>query len=136
MNKATFNLNDAPVVISARLIGETTEMLNGLHYAYSVTVKHNGEKCSFKYHTSINDFAQGKDEMSESDLLNALDCLISDAIAGEMDFYNFCNEFGYDFDSRKAEKVWKACKGATKKASRLFSDLYQTADQVREAQGY
>jgi hypothetical protein len=136
MNKATFNLNDAPVVISARLIGETTEMLNGLHYAYSVTVKHNGEKCSFKYHTSIHDFAQGKDEMSESDLINALDCFISDSLAGEQSFYEFCREFGYDEDSRKAEKIHKACQLASKKASRLFDDLYALSDKVREVQGY
>lgn len=47
-------------------------------------------------------------------------CLCSDARAGELDFDDFCSEFGYDSDSRKAERIWQACKDACIKARVLF----------------
>ena len=37
-------------------------------------------------------------------------CFVSDALSGTYSFENFCAEFGYDTDSRTAEKTWKACK--------------------------
>jgi hypothetical protein len=135
MTTTTINgLNNVPVKISASLIGTTSEFMGQPTYKHRVTVSTEGNRASFVYHTSINDYNQGKDEMDERDLIFALDCFISDAIAGEMDLYNFCNEFGYDYDSRKAGKVWRACQRATGKANRLFPDLYDMANHVRETQ--
>lgn len=39
---------------------------------------------------------------------DVLDCLASDATCSDS-FEDFCLEYGYDSDSRKAEKTWKAC---------------------------
>lgn len=41
---------------------------------------------------------------------DVLNCIASDSGAIEMSFEDFCAEFGYDEDSRKAERTWKACK--------------------------
>ena len=49
---------------------------------------------------------------SDYDLLNAFYCFVSDALSGLESFESFCDEFGYDTDSRKAEKIYKACKRA------------------------
>jgi hypothetical protein len=47
---------------------------------------------------------------TEPTLATVLDCLRSDAQAGEyLIFEDFCSEFGYDADSRKAEKIWRTC---------------------------
>ena len=47
-----------------------------------------------------------------------LDCLASDAsgIESAHSFDNWCSEYGYDTDSRKAEKTWRIC---TEQAIRL-----------------
>lgn len=37
-------------------------------------------------------------------------------------FEDFCNNFGYDTDSIKALKTYKACKKQAEKVSRLFTE--------------
>jgi len=62
----------------------------------------------------------------ESDLLHAFDCFVSDAIAGKNSFEEFCSEFGYDQDSRKAHKIYKACVKSCAKLERIYKgDLYE-----------
>jgi hypothetical protein len=39
----------------------------------------------------------------------ALFCLLRDADCGEMNFYDFCGECGYDSDSRKALEIHDIC---------------------------
>ena len=54
-----------------------------------------------------------------------LDCVVSESYAMETDFEDWCSEFGYDADSRKAERTYNACKRNTIKLVRfLGSDLY------------
>lgn len=73
-----------------------------------VTIKNleNGKRTSFDFWGSI----KNPSLESDYDLLNAFYCFISDALSGTHSFENFCSEFGYDIDSRTAEKTWKACK--------------------------
>lgn len=67
------------------------------------------------------------------DHLNAFYCFVSDAISGDMDFEEFCSEFCYDTDSRKAEQTWKACHELYKKALKVISeDLYDFANELGE----
>jgi hypothetical protein len=44
-------------------------------------------------------------------LEDILDCVSSDSLSYEnaRNFEDFCNEFGYDINSRKAEKIYQAC---------------------------
>lgn len=58
-----------------------------------------------------------------------LDCLASDAstIDNVMDFEAFCSDLGYDSDSRRAEKIYKACARGAKSLRRFLGEsLYQT----------
>lgn len=57
-----------------------------------------------------------------------LDSLASDAsLAGDNSFEDFCSELGYDPDSRKAEKTYKACKHSASRLEKfLGSEAYQT----------
>lgn len=57
----------------------------------------------------------------EPTLEDVLSCVLSDARAGEQTFEDFCSDFGYDEDSRSAEKIWNACKDATVKLSRILT---------------
>ena len=46
------------------------------------------------------------------DIVDVLYCLISDSEAGREVFADFCENFGYDQDSRKAFETWQACQNA------------------------
>ena len=48
-------------------------------------------------------------------------------------FDGFCSEFGYDSDSRTAERTYKACQKTLKKVERVFScDLYDLINEIQE----
>lgn len=98
-----------------------------------VTVKNldNGKRTSFDFWgTVVNPRVE-----SEYDLLNAFYCFVSDALAGVDSFENFCSEFGYDTDSRNAEKIWKACKRSTDKFFNLTNySLDMVYDFINELQ--
>lgn len=81
------------------------------------TLRYQGRQYSF-------DFWQGSAITGEPDAAGTLDCLLSDAQSGEMEFSEFCREFGYDEDSRKSEKTWKACQKTSTAMKRLLGDDY------------
>lgn len=58
---------------------------------------------------------------------NVLYCLLSDMEAIEYTFDDWCANFGYDTDSRKAEKIFHACMEEGKKLLKIF-----TKDQIEE----
>lgn len=73
---------------------------------------------------------------SPYDLKNAFYCFISDAISGLASFDDFCSEFGYNTDSRTAEKIWKSCKKSTEKAKRIIDeDIYDFANELQKIAG-
>ena len=67
-------------------------------------------------------------DIKAEDVLSSL-CL--DASAGAQDFDEFCSEFGYDTDSRKAHDTWKACKVASRKIRQFLGDNF---DEYASAQ--
>lgn len=56
-------------------------------------------------------FSQGPAISKEPEAAEVLDCLASDAVGIEnaRTFEEWCGEYGYDTDSRKAERTFKAC---------------------------
>lgn len=102
-----------------------------------VTVKNldNGKRTSFDFWGSV---VNPRVE-SEYDLLNAFYCFVSDALAGVDSFENFCSDFGYDIDSRNAEKIWRACKRSTNKIFNLtgysVDMLYDLVNDLQEVAG-
>jgi hypothetical protein len=69
--------------------------------AYRLKLIYQGRSFSF-------DFWQGYGITHEPEVEEVLECLLSDASVSE-DFEEFCREFGYDIDSRKAEQTHKSC---------------------------
>lgn len=77
-------------------------------------------------------FSQGPAICHEPTAAEVLDCLASDAscLQGQS-FENFCDELGYDTDSRKAERTYNALHKQTDKLTRFLADhfdqlVYQT----------
>jgi len=143
-----------PIII--REIGDSTivnvsDRVSGA-YAYQHTVKvvFEGKSAQFPFISSICDYDAGKKKLSDDNLHHALEYWLSDGIHADMDFEDFCDEFGYymwadDPDEatsegydKKSFKIYKACEKARDQAQRLGITLdaaYEISDEIREA-GY
>lgn len=72
---------------------------------------------------------------NELQLLNAFECFVNDAMSGMSGFEEFCADFGYDTDSRSAEKTWKACRRALEKLRKFVfidDDIYELQRALAE----
>jgi hypothetical protein len=80
-------------------------------------------------------FSQGLAHEQEPTAADVLSCLASDSsgIENARSFEDWCNEYGYDIDSRKAEKTYQVCR---KQREKLESFLGTTAfeDLVRNTE--
>ena len=46
----------------------------------------------------------------------------ADALSGDTSFADFCADFGYDEDSRRAFGIWRACNDTRRELRKLFSE--------------
>lgn len=106
-----------------------------LHNQFKVNVTNkNGISTKFDFYGSFNDYKEGIQELKDADLLNAFDCFINDAISAEEDFEEWCNNLGYDSDSRSAHKIYKECAKSLEKAKKIISgDMYEFYNELQEA---
>lgn len=99
------------------------------NHVITVTNTETKQKISFEFWGSI----ANPEIKTEKELLYAFYCFVEDALSGKMDFSEFCGEFGYDTDSCKAEKTWKACKRSTVKFEKLYDgDIYDFINELQE----
>ena len=76
-----------------------------------------------------------KPEIStEQELLFAFYCFLSDGESSRHGFQEFCFEFGYDEDSRKAYRNFKACEKSLHKAERIGIDEDMANDIMNDLQ--
>lgn len=94
---------------------------------YRITLKRNGEKYSFKFGQSINNSNYGNNPPSAYDVLACLTKYDPES------FHNFCDEFGYDEDSKKAEKIYKAVQKEYDNIISMFGED-DTINDLREIQ--
>lgn len=114
MNTATIQ----KIKISAEYIGDKKSSWSDENWHNNrVTVKSNGRQFSFDFWGSIIN----PECRSVSDLKHAVYCAVSDARSGDMEFNDFCAEFGYNTDSIKAHEAWKACRAMKKKVDRVLT---------------
>lgn len=69
-------------------------------------------------------FFMGPAHTKEPTAADVLSCLISDGNVGEESFEDFCNSLGYDVDSRRAEKTWRACVKMAPRVRRFLGDHF------------
>ena len=143
----TFNVRE----IGGETVVEVSDRMPGAYaYQHTVKVTFDGKSAQFPFTGSINDYQSGEKRMSDETLHYALEYWLSDGISGDMDFEDFCDEFGYvtwadDPDEatsegydKKSYKVYRACEKARDQAKRLGITLdmaYEISDEIREA-GY
>ncbi len=96
---------------------------NGLYFdddkeprdIYLITLKRGEREFSFKFGQSINN-TEKQIKPTAYDFLSCVEKY------EHIDFEDFCNEFGYDDDSRKAEKTFKAVQEEFNKIRMLFNN--------------
>lgn len=67
------------------------------------------------------------------DVLTAVRMAMDDAMNGSDSFELFCEDYDYDLDSRKAYKIYRACKETHRKFMRLYMDDKDAFDAAYEA---
>ena len=92
------------------------------HYCFPVTIRKDGKSMRIHFGQSL---AKGSTPPDEYDIIA---CLTKDDPGS---FENFCSDFGYDTDSRRAEKTYKAVKAEWKKMLRVFGEG-ECLDDLRE----
>lgn len=127
--KTTFNYQGINTVLTSSFIGTSSNVWEGdklPRNQFRITISNANGRGWFKYTDSYNNYSKGITELDESGVKNALYCFLSDGscYSSCFDFADFCANFGYDEDSRKAWKAWKACKRSHEKAAQLFGNDY------------
>mgnify|MGYP003654065792 CR=1 FL=1 len=91
-------------------------------HIFSLTLKRNGELYRFKFGQSINAGAKNPT------MYDVLTCLQKSDVGS---FEDFCSEFGYDTDSRKAFSTYKAVEKEFKAVERLFGDILEELQEIQ-----
>lgn len=94
--------------------GDNTE--HGNHYR--VTLSKTGKRITFDFWGSIADARAG---LRTERPYSVLACLSSDATCPET-FDDFCGDYGYDTDSRKAYRDFKRCAAFGKRLRAFFTE--------------
>lgn len=69
---------------------------------------------------------------TESDLIEAFECFLSDACAAKESVEDFCNEFGYEL--KEGRNIYNACVKSLNKYDRVLSeyDIYDFINELNE----
>lgn len=58
-------------------------------------------------------------------------CLVTEGVDNARDFDDWCLDLGFDPDSRKAEKTFKACQSIARKLKQFLGSAYEEAGTVQ-----
>lgn len=99
------------------------------NHMVKVTNTETKESITFEFWCSI----ASPEFETEYDVLNAFYTFVSDATISDDSFEWFCSNYGYDTDSRSAEKIYKACKKSLLKLRKIYDgDVYDLANELGE----
>ena len=134
MVRSNFNLGGSAFTLSASCMGVVTDAFGEKSMPrkkYRITVNTDSGKTSFTFFDSVHNYWNGA-KLNASWLLGALECFLSNALCydNSYNFIEFCDELGYDTDSRKALRIYNGCKRHAIAAGRVFGDNY--ADILNE----
>lgn len=125
--RATAALHRMGVRLTVRFVGRNTDESGWESDHWRVTLSYRGRRMATTYHMGIGYHG------AEPTLADVVYSLASDASAADTarDFADFCADFGYDTDSRKAERTYRACLDIAKRWARVFgSDAARVAEIV------
>lgn len=93
---------------------EENEPYKAMHNKFRITVygKDGRKFKTFMWYDSASSYDVGKETISDRELsTDILQHILKDCLDGlEFSFSDFCEELGWDTDSRRAERSYKACR--------------------------
>ena len=110
---------------------------------YRITLKRNGEEWAFRFGNSIANTLTNTDRRAMASAQTLGISFYSKKIPTPYDvlagltkydvgsFSNFCADFGYDTDSRKAEKTYLAVLDEYKHVMSMFHDIIDELDEIQ-----
>lgn len=125
MKKINFTFKDKTYNVSAST-GVSVNHWNNMMMMHRVTIKANGVTIWFPFYDHYEEV---------SNVMEAVDCWVEDCIVGTDGYYPFCNELGYEYDSKDSKKIYKECVRSLEKARKFGlsdDDLYDLANEIRE----
>lgn len=87
---------------------------------WTVHLSYQGRRIAVPFHMG----SAHRGEPKAADVLSSL-ILDADGIANARDFADWCSEYGYDSDSRKAERTYKRAQELSERVRRLLGDEYE-----------
>jgi len=114
--------------IESEMVGENPNMdsSNWQAYHYKVVLKFRTKNGKRRQLTTYFSMGMGLSREPQAD--DVLDCLAGDATSAEnaRDFEDWAGEFGYDTDSRKAERTYKTILRQSKRLAQFMgTELYE-----------
>ena len=113
-----FNLNGSTLRVNAKCNG-STEHTHGtgrfFRSDWTVKMTFQGRAASFKYHVGEGN----ADYMTEMGFDDFTECIVMDMRSGQMDYDDFCEEWGHS-DSTTNRAIYAACSRSADKMNRVF----------------
>lgn len=139
--KTKINLNGQEIEISAKLIAQGVNFPNcdaktkHNRFFISLTDDKTQRGIGFNFYDSQQNHTNNIQVLSVSELIDTVECFLSDAYFAENNFADFCSELGYEQTDKNAKRVYKLCEQANEKAKIFFnSEVWECLNSVREIQ--
>lgn len=132
--KTKINLSIGEVIITSKYLNNKSALWSDENnHNHLITIQYKGKKTTFEFWNSLSE----GEIKTESSLLETLSAFIDDSMAGDMEYHDFCDEFGYDEEyggvNKKPMKIYNSCVKMYKKYERLFSaDIYDLSNEVHD----
>jgi hypothetical protein len=121
-----FTFNNTNIGVTAKLVkavmgfpNEVKSKGTDYHNEFRVKLLRNGIERTFLYYDSTAAYYDGVVELDADALKNALGSIVRESITTGNNFEDFCLEFGYDTDSKSAERTYLAILKDAKKMEEL-----------------
>ena len=104
------------IMIKYSQVDSNPHMPNNSMTHWKVTLKHGGRQMTLT-------FSKGSGHKGvPPSAPEVLECLKSDFFLAGYDFEDWCSDLGYETDSRRAEKIYKACDRQSRKLEKFLGD--------------
>ena len=93
---------DKRVTMTCEQVGVSPDAPDWAAQEWRITLRHDGRRMSFPYY--------GGGAASDPTADDVVETIAMDAHALAVSFEEWCDEYGYDTDSRSAERTYRACR--------------------------
>lgn len=116
--------------LNNKLWSADDKMQNYNNHLITIVNTETHKRTSFEFWGSV----MNPEITTEKELLFAFYCFLSDGQDSRYGFEDFCSEFGYNTDSRKAYKIFKACERSLHKGKKIGIDEDMACDIINDLQ--